>query len=111
MIKTTGEIVRFEGVDMSTAPAVLEAGQFSFGVGGVPIQGSPARLPGKTLRDLGATKGAIISIYQFGNKIVVQSFVDVTIYDVRELNPSESDFVTDSFGTIVKTSLGEPLIA
>lgn len=111
MIETPGESNRFEGIDMSLAPAILEAGQFSFGVGGVPLQGSFARLPGKTLRDLGATKGGIISIYQFGNNVVVQSFADVTIYTMPEINPSEGDYVTTIGGEIVKNIAGEPITA
>lgn len=111
MIESPGKTERFEGIDMSAAPAVLEAGQFSFGVGGVPLQGAFARLPGKTLRDLGITKGGIISIYQFGDNVVVQSYTDLVIYPMPEINPAEGDFVTDTLGAIVKNIAGEPLTA
>lgn len=109
MIKTNGQTEDFRGSAPSVSPTAQKAGVFSLCSGGVPVQGSFGRVPGKTLRNAGSANGGAISIFQFGNKIVVQRFSGVEIYDLVELAPNLADYVYDNFGNIIVDNFGIPI--
>lgn len=109
MTETPGPSEKFAGSAPSTSPTVLPRGVFSFCSGGVPSQGAFARLPGKTLRDAGLTTGGAISIYQFGQKIVVQRYVGLEIFELTDLVPTELDYVYDNNGNLVYDNSGIPI--
>lgn len=88
------------------SPTALEAGLFSLCSGGVPSQGSFARLPGKSMRATGAGGGGVISIYQFGAKVAVQRFTGIEIYDLKDLIPHVEDYVYDNEGNLVYDNNG-----
>lgn len=111
MLKTPGESQYFSGSNPSTSPSILENGIFSLCSGGTPIQGALQRLPGKTIRDNGIAYGGAITIYQLGQKVVVQRFGGLQIYDITEINPAITDFITDNSLFVVTDSYGLPLTA
>jgi hypothetical protein len=110
MLCTDGQFEPFKGSAPSVSPTALPDGVFSLCSGGVPTQGSLGRLPGKSMRDSGATTGGAISIYQFGNKVVVQRVVGLQIFDLSELAPNEIDFLRDNAGNIVYDNHGIPIL-
>lgn len=101
MIETQGKPQDFKGSDGSTSPTVLDDGVFSFCSGGVPQQGSFARIPGKLLRNSGVTTGGVISIYQMGTLVVIQKYIGVEILTTNELIPVQENFITDNEGNLV----------
>lgn len=109
MLKTTGQSQKFKGQNSSVSPTALDFGFFSLCSGGVPQQGAFARLPGKTLRATGADGGGVISIYQFGNKVAVQRYTGIEIYDLRDLAPHVEDYVYDNEGHLVYDNAGIPI--
>ena len=111
MIQTRGKSQNFAGSNNSTSPSILADGIFTLCSGGTPIQGALQRLPGKTIRDNGEEYGGVISIYQLGQKVVVQRFVGLQIYDMNEINPAEDDFVTDTLLIVVTNNFGLPVTA
>lgn len=111
MIKTQGTPEKFKGSVPSVSPTVLSEGVFSFIAGGVPSRGGFARLPGKILRDSGVFAGSTITIYQFGNLVVVQKFNGIELHNVNNLVPSVEDYVYDLNGQIVTTLAGIPITA
>lgn len=102
---------KYKGQDSSQSPTGLDDGVFSLCSGGVPYQGGFRRIPGKTLRNIGLSTGGVISIYQMDTKIVVQSFVGLVILDLKELAPSQDDFVVTNEGNLVYTNEGLPVLA
>lgn len=106
MISTPGETEKFKGSEPSTSPTAIEQGVFSLCSGGVPTQGSFGRIPGKTIRDAGTSTGGAISIYQFGQKVVVQRYNDIEIFDLTELAPNPADYVVDNEGNQVVNNEG-----
>lgn len=112
MISTTPhKSEKYKGQDSSVSPTILEDGLFSLCRGGVPVQGAFQRIPGKTLRDIGLSTGGVLSIYQFGNSVVVQTFVGIVIFDLRSLIPQVDDYVVDNEGNLVTTNEGLPVLA
>lgn len=109
MIETKGKSEDYSGSVPSRSPTAQEEGVFSLCSGGVPQQGAFARIPGKSLRDIGSDKGGAISIYQFGQKVVVQRFVGIEIFNLVDLNPNEADFVYDNDGELVVDNNGIPV--
>lgn len=109
MIETAGLSEKYAGSAPSISPTLLPQGVFSLCSGGVPANGAFMRLPGKSLRDLGLATGGAISIYQFGQKIVVQRFLGIEIFDLRTLAPNPEDFVYDNEGNQVFDNLGIPV--
>lgn len=106
MIRTEGQPEEFRGSTPSVSPTTLPDGVFSLCSGGVPTNGALGRLPGKIIRDLGASSGGAISIYQFGQKVVVQRVTGIELFDLAELAPTELDYLRDSFGEIVYDNSG-----
>lgn len=102
---------KYKGQDSSTSPTGLDEGVFSLCRGGVPKNGGFARIPGKTLRDTGLTTGGIITIYQFGNQVVVQTYIGVVIFSITELVPQQADYVVTNEGILVTTKDGLPIFA
>lgn len=111
MLKTPGKTQNFTGSNPSSSPTILAEGVFSLCSGGTPNQGALCRLPGKTLRDIGIDYGGVISIYQLGKNVVVQRFGGLQLYKLSEVNPNESDFVTDNNLFVITDSNGLPLTA
>lgn len=111
MIETKGKSQKFKGSNPSISPTITDAGIFFLCSGGTPVRGALARLAGKTLRDNGLLNGAAITIYQLGEKAVVQRNTGLQIYELSELNPSELDFVYDSFENLVYDNFGIPVTA
>lgn len=109
MIATPCKPQFYKGVNASASPTTVEEGIFSFCSGGVPQQGSFARVPGKSLRNSGSLTGGVISIYQLSTSIVIQRFTGIEILDIKELAPNSQDFVTDSFGNLVYDNQGIPV--
>ncbi len=109
MLKSPGKSQDFKGQDSSVSPTALDDGLFSLCSGGVPAAGGFARVPGKTLRATGAGGGGVLSIYQFGNKIAVQRYLGVEIYDLRSLVPHVEDYVYDNEGHLVTDNAGIPI--
>lgn len=109
MIETKGKSEDFAGSAPSTSPTNQKDGVFSLCSGGVPVQGAFGRIPGKSLRDSGDASGGAISIYQFGLKIVVQRFLGIEIFDLKELAPNEENYVVDNQGEIVTDNSGIPV--
>lgn len=91
----------YKGSEPSRSSTILDQGVFGFCQGGIPEHGAFARLPGKTMRDAGTGTGAAITIYQFGSNVVIQRYVGIEIFRIRDLAPSEVDFVFDNEGNIV----------
>lgn len=101
----------YKGAYPSGSPTNLPSGSFSSVVNAVPKQGSAARIPGKTFRDLGITTGGILSIYQFGTMVVVQSYTGLILFDLLIVSPTVEDYVYDNEGNLVYDNLGLPVIA
>jgi hypothetical protein len=110
MLNTKGKTEKFKGCIPSLSPGMLQEGIFSLCSGGVPLQGSFGRIPGKYLRDSGSEHGGVISIYQFGKKIAVQRFVGMEIYDITTLAPTEENNLFDSEGNLVYDNEGIPIL-
>lgn len=100
----------YKGQDTSISPTGLDSGVFSLCRGGVPQNGGFQRIPGKTLQNLGLTTGGVITLYQFGNQIVAQTFIGLVIYTLSELLPKESDYIVDNAGNLITTKSGIPII-
>lgn len=109
MIETNGQSEKFKGSSPSIAPLALPLGIFSLCSGGVPNQGTFAKLPGKTLKDTGSSTGGVISIYSFGTKVVVQKYIGIEIFDLRTLIPRVEDFVYDNESNLVYDNSGLPV--
>lgn len=109
MLKTPGKSEDYKGSDPSRSPTAQEDGVFSSCSGGVPSGGALARIPGKSLRDAGLDTGAAISIYQFGQKVVVQRFTGIQIFELVELAPNPTDYVYDNEGFLVTDNEGIPV--
>ncbi len=109
MLKTTGTSEDYQGSNASRSPTALDEGVFSLCSGGVPAQGAFMRVPGKTIRDVGLTTGAAMSIYQFGTKVVVQRYTGLEIFELSALAPNPTDYVYDNEGNIVTDNEGIPI--
>lgn len=109
MIASPGKPQFYKGVDASASPTTVEEGIFSFCSGGVPQQGSFARIPGKSLRNSGRATGGVISIYQLQSSIVVQRYSGIEIFDITDLAPNPSDYVRDNEGNLVYDNEGIPV--
>lgn len=109
MIDTKGKFEAYKGSSPAGSPTALPDGIFSLCSGGAPIRGAFGRIPGKTLRDKGIDAGAAISIFQFGQKVVVQRWIGLEIYDLTEVSPNEADYVTDNDGRLVYDNSGIPI--
>lgn len=110
MLRTAGETEDFRGNAPAISPTAMPVGVFFLCSGGVPTQGSFGRLPGKTLRDTGTTTGGAISIYQMGDKVVVQRVAGVEIFNLSDLAPNEEEFLVDNEGNIVTDNHGLPIL-
>ncbi len=108
MLKTQGQSEKYQGSIPSTSPTVLKKGVFSFCSGGVPQQGSLARIAGKSHKAF-PNLGGIISIAEFGKQVVVQSHGGITLYTTRELFPQESQLIYDNEGNLVVDNFGFPV--
>lgn len=106
MIRTPGQPESFKGSAPSISPTALPDGLFSLCSGGVPANGAFKRLPGKTLTDAGAATGGAITIYPFGNKVVVQRPDALEIFDLYELSPNAANYVYDNEGHLVYDNFG-----
>lgn len=106
MLKTSGASEQYKGQNSSISPSSLTEGLFSLCSGGVPSGGAFARLPGKSMRDTGILGGGIMSIYQFGNHVVVQRYIGIEIYNLHDLLPQPTDFVKDNEGNLVYDNSG-----
>lgn len=109
MIRTPNTTEKYKGSDLSTNPTGLGSGVFSLCRGGVPKNGAFARIAGKTIKAF-ANLGGVISIAEFGRKIVVQYFSGIVIYDARELQPTTTDYVVDNEGNLVYDNFGISVI-
>lgn len=109
MIETKGTTEEYKGTNAFISPTAQATGVFSLCSGGVPVQGGFGRIPGKTIRDSGVGKGAAISIYQYGQKIVVQRYSGIEIFNLSDLAPNIADYVYDNEGNIVTDSFGIPV--
>lgn len=109
MLKTKSQTEYYKGSSPNTSLTNQKPGVFSLCSGGVPYHGAFARIPGKTLQAVGDTTGGVFSIYQFGNKIVVQRFVGIEIYDLGVLAPLPADYVYDNEGNLVYDNGGIPV--
>lgn len=96
----------YKGSEPSRSPTTQPSGVFGFCNGGIPEKGAFARLPGKTMRDTGIGKGSAITVYQFGQNVVVQRWIGIEIFKIAELAPNELDYVYDNFGNLVYDSFG-----
>lgn len=110
MIATLGKSEGYKGIYPSASPTSAPPGVF-LSVDGVPKQGAFARLPGKTLRDLGITTGGILSIYQFGTLVAVQAYTGLIIFDLLTLTPQPTDLVYDNEGNQVFDNGGLAVLA
>jgi bifunctional DNA-binding transcriptional regulator/antitoxin component of YhaV-PrlF toxin-antitoxin module len=106
MIRTDGQFEPFKGSAPAISPTATPQGIFSLCSGGVPTQGAFGRLPGKTLRDAGLTTGGAITIYQMGDKVVIQRVAGMEIHNLADLSPNEQDYVVDNFGNLVYDNHG-----
>lgn len=111
MIKTIGNSEYFKGSFPSASPTALDSGIFSLCSGGVPTQGGLQRIPGKVIRNTGLENGAVISIYQLNTKIVVQTYVGIVIFDLKDIAPNVLDYVYDNEGNLVTDNFGIPITA
>lgn len=111
MLKTEGNSENYKGSIPSVSPTAQQKGIFSLCSGGVPQQGSFARMPGKSLREANPERGGVITMYQFGINIVVQYFTGIEIHPVTILAPTESDFYTDNSGDQYYDDLGIPILS
>lgn len=109
MIETKGQSEKFQGSSPSVSPTALGFGVFSLCSGGLPSKGSFGKLQGKTLKSTGALTGGILSIYAFGEKLVVQSFVGIEIINLRDFIPHLADYVYDNEGNLVYDKSGLPI--
>lgn len=101
MIRTKSKVEKFAGSSPSTSPTNQKRGVFSFCSGGVPTQGSFARLPGKVVKNTSETRGGAITMYAFGRQVVVQYVFGVEIVDGEELVPNFNNYVFDNDGNQV----------
>jgi len=106
MIRTPGKPESFKGSAPSIAATTLPEGLFSLCSGGIPSNGSFKRLPGKVITDAGISTGGAITIYQFGEKVVVQRPDALEIFDLYELSPSPLNYVYDNEGRLVYDNFG-----
>lgn len=105
MINTNNPYVeKFKGIISSVAPTLLPPGVFSSVEGGIPEFGGLQRAKGKKL--ISFQLGAVWTIAQFGNKVVVQRDDGLEIYDLFVVIPGELNFVTDSLLVNVTDSAG-----
>lgn len=109
MLSSDGKSEDFQGSVPSVSPTAQKDGVFSLCSGGVPSRGGFLRLPGKSLRDAGIETGGAFSIYQFGQKIVVQRYIGIEIFDLVTLAPNVEDFVYDNEGNLVLDNEGIPV--
>lgn len=110
MIRTKGNPEKFKGSIPSLSPTVQEPGVFSLCSGGVPRHGALGRLPGKSLIGASATLGGVINIMEFGQKVAVQFFNGLVIYDSSEIFPDVEDYVVDNSGNLVVDNFGIQVI-
>lgn len=110
MIATPSKPQFYKGSSPSGSPNSLSEGVFSFCSGGVPQQGSFARIPGKNLRELGTTMGGIISLVQLGSLIVVQRFAGIEIIPLIGVVTDPSNLVYDNEGNLVVDNFGIPVV-
>jgi hypothetical protein len=111
MLKTnTPQKEKFRGSFPSASPTVIEPGVFSLCSGGVPKRGAFARIPGKTLKALSTEWGGVIAINDFGQKIVVQYYTGVVVYDIQEIEPNPANLVVDNSDELVLDNSGNTII-
>lgn len=107
MIATKGTPQFYKGSSPSGSPNQLQEGVFSLCSGGIPKQGSFARIPGKVLRETGFQTGGIISIAQLGNLVVIQRYTGLEIIDIINVIPNPTDNYTyDNEGFLVVDNFG-----
>lgn len=109
MLSSKGQSEKFKGSNPSHSPTILEEGVFSLCSGGVPKHGAFGRLPGKTLKSFDDAMGGVIAISEFGQKVVVQFFAGIRMYDLTELFPNPSNYVYDNEGNLVTDNSGFPV--
>lgn len=105
MVKSPVKSEKFAGSAPSNSPTTQESGVFSSCSGGVPVRGAFGRLPGKVLKFF-AGMGGVISIAEFGKKLVVQYFSGVVVFDASEIEPDLDCAVTDNSGNLVYDNFG-----
>lgn len=111
MISTPGKSQSYKGSSPSGSPNSLGEGVFSLCSGGVPKQGSFARVPGKVLRETGFQTGGILSIAQLGNLLVIQRYTGIEIIDIINVIPDpENDYTYDNEGFLVVDNFGIPVL-
>lgn len=110
MLSTKLQSEYYKGSSPNTSLTNQKPGVFSFCSGGVPLHGSFARIPGKTLQAVGTSAGGAISIYQMGDIVVVQRYVGIELYALKSLSPQPSDYVYDNEGHLVYDNEGIPVV-
>lgn len=111
MIATPGKPQFYKGSSPSGSPNQLAEGVFSLCSGGVPLQGSFARAPGKNLRETGTQYGGAISLAQLGNLVVIQRFNGLEITPIINVIPTPNeDYVYDNEGFLVYDNEGIPVV-
>ena len=111
MLKTNTPLrEKFRGSFPSASPTVIEPGVFSLCSGGVPKRGAFARIPGKSLKHYDSTLGGILNIHEFGEKIVVQYYTGVVVFDYTEIEPPAENLVVDNSGIQVVDNSGNVVI-
>lgn len=110
MLKSDGHSEDYKGSIPSVSPTAQKEGIFSLCSGGVPQQGAFARMPGKSLREANTERGGVITMYQFGDHVVVQYYTGIEVHPVIVLAPTEDNLVYDNLGNIVYDNLGIPVL-